>query len=306
MQGNATPYDDLKPQILKEVDDFKGESTDISHFFSQCKMHFSLFNWHFCHSPHKVIFCMSQFGGDAQKWWELGARVIRVDNIGEQLYSSYANFKAEVRKQFWKDADMQIKHAQWEKLRQTTYQDGDQFFQKFEELAYNTGVCSNEQVMLVQIKKATHETSKNTIYAADSEVANTYDGWKAHLLCMDYNYHLKKAEGTTAGQVDTRPQAQKVTMPQKGGQTSTYMLEKKTATGTTYRGHGTPMDIDAARVTAKCFQCGQLSHFKRDCSNAPKSREEAMRRLNYYWDMHPTVEAPMLATIEEVKDNAGK
>ncbi len=53
---------------------------------------------------------------------------------------------------------------------------------------------------------------------------------------MDYNYQLKKAEGTMAGRIDTRPQAQKMTMPQKGSQTSTYMLEKKTATGMMYRG----------------------------------------------------------------------
>ncbi len=95
-------------------------------------------------------------------------------------------------------------------------------------------------------------------------------------------------------------------MPQKGGQASTYMPEKKTATGTTYGGHGAPMDIDAARAAAKCFQCSQIGHFKRDCPNAPKTREEATCQLNYYWDMHPTVKAPVLSTIEEVKEDAKK
>ncbi len=70
---------------------------------------------------------------------------------------------------------------------------------------------------------------------------------------MDYNWHLKKAEGTTAGRVDTRPQAQKMTTPQKNSQTSTYTPEKKTATGMTYGGHRAPMDIDAAQAVAKCF-----------------------------------------------------
>ncbi len=42
-------------------------------------------------------------------------------------------------------------------------------------------------------------------------------------------------------------------MPQKGGQTSTYTLEKKIATGTTYGGRGALMDIDAAHAVAKCF-----------------------------------------------------
>ncbi len=78
------------------------------------------------------------------------------------------------------------------------------------------------------------------------------------------------------------------------------------ATGTTYGGRGVPMDIDAAQATAKCFQCSKLGHFKRDCPDVPKSREEAMRQLNYYWDMHPMVKAPVLSTIKEVKEDAEK
>ncbi len=88
--------------------------------------------------------------------------------------------------------------------------------------------------MLTQIKKATQETSKNTIYSADGEVPTTYDRWKARLLCMDYNWCLKQVEGTTAGHIDSKLQEQKMTMPQKDGQASTYMLEKKMATGMTY------------------------------------------------------------------------
>ncbi len=94
---------------------------------------------------------------------------------------------------------MQIKYSQWEKLRQSDYKDSDQFFQKFEELAHHTGVHDNKQVMLHQIKKATHDMSKNTIYSADGEVPTIYEGWKARLLRIDYNWCLKQAEGTRSG-----------------------------------------------------------------------------------------------------------
>ncbi len=127
------------------------------------------------------------------------AKVIGRNVDGEQQYPTYEDFKSELNARFWKDSDAQIKYVQWEKLRQSTYPDGDQFFQKFEELAYHAGVCDNEQVMLHQIKKATHDTSKNTIYSADGEVPTRYEGWKAHLLCIDYNWHLKKAEGGMTG-----------------------------------------------------------------------------------------------------------
>ncbi len=204
-QGNTIPYNDFKPKILKEIDDFKGDSNDISWFFLKCELHFELFNWHFRYHPHKVIFCVSWLADDTEKWWELCSRIIGRTTNGEQLYPTYENFKLELRARFWKDADEQIKHAQWEKLRQVNFQDSDQFFQQFEELAYYARVCSNEQVMLAQIKKAAWETSKNTIYSADGEVPTTYDRWKARLLRMDYNWHLKQEEGMTTGHVDSKP-----------------------------------------------------------------------------------------------------
>ncbi len=50
-QGNVAPYDDFKPKILKEVDDFKGDSNDISQFFLKCELHFKIFNRHFWYPP---------------------------------------------------------------------------------------------------------------------------------------------------------------------------------------------------------------------------------------------------------------
>ncbi len=164
---------------MKEVGDFNRDSNVISCFFLKCELHFDLFNQHFRHHPHKVIFCVSRLKGDAERWRELCSRILGRNASREQLYPSYEDFQSEVRTRFWKDMDAQIKHVQWEKLRQVNFLDGDQFLQKFEELAYDAGVHDNKQVMLTQIKKAAQEMSKNTIYSADGEVPTTYHGWKA-------------------------------------------------------------------------------------------------------------------------------
>ncbi len=138
--GNVAPYDEFKPKILKEVDDFHGDSNDISRFFLKCELHFDLYNRHYRYPPHKVIFCVSQLAGDTQRWWELQARILGKSADGEQFYPAYDDFEEKLRNRFWKGADEQIKRAQWEKLRQVNYKDGDKFFQEFEELAHYAGV----------------------------------------------------------------------------------------------------------------------------------------------------------------------
>ncbi len=175
---------------------------------------------------------------------------------------TYADFKAEVKRRFWKDSDTEIKYAQWEKLHELNFPDSDLFFQKFE-----ARILSNKWMMCAQIKKAAHETSKNTIYVGNETIAATFQEWKDHLLHIDYNWQLRKVENMTSGWVgDNRALTQKVTTPQKNSQQSTGTPEKKTETSMTYGGQGAPMDIDRA-------------HAKVNASNVAKSAISSMMAL---------------------------
>ncbi len=214
VDGAVAPYDEFKPKILKEVDDFKGDSDDITRFFLKCELHFDLFNRHYRHPPHKVIFCVSRLADDAGKWWELSTQQLGKAPTGEQLYPNYEDFKTALTTQFWKDANEQLKYAQWEKLRQVDFKDGDKFFQQFEEFTYHAGIHTNDQLMLHQIKKAARQMSKNMIYSADGDVPTNYDEWKARLTRIDLNWRLKQAEGITPA--TARPQTQKTTIAHQG------------------------------------------------------------------------------------------
>ncbi len=87
------------------------------------------------------------------------------------------------------------------------------------------------------------DTSKNTIYAGDSDLPTLYDEWKGRLLRTDYNWHLKQAEGMGR----TVPMT-KAAIPK--GVASTSVPTQKTPSGTTYGGQGAPMDISAAAATS--------------------------------------------------------
>ncbi len=139
-------------------------------------------------TPHKVTFCASRFGKEAQVWWELCARELGRDANGFQLYPAYKQFVEEVRQRFWKDANAEIKFAQWEGLRQSQFPNGDLFFQQFKSLAFEAGVLRINMMMVAQVKKACRSTAKDIIYASDANVPGNYQEWKKRILHIDHNW----------------------------------------------------------------------------------------------------------------------
>ncbi len=159
--------------------------------------------------------------------------------------------------------------------------------------------------MVAQVKKACRATTKDIIYASDADPPADYQAWRKRILRIDHNWRTKKAEQHGGKVTEWKQQAKTNTTPTttKGNQPQTSVPEKTTGTGTTFGGSGKPMDIDAIRTKTKCYGCGEIGHFKRDCPKRPKTKAEAMRRLEYYWD-HVATKEKTDAKVEEVKDEA--
>ncbi len=120
--------------------------------------------------------------------------------------------------------------------------------------------------MVAQVKKACWMTAKDIIYASDMDVPANYQEWKKRILCIDHNWRMWKVEQRRGKVTEWKQQAKTNMTPMtKGSQPQDSVPEKKTGTGTIYGGVGKPMDIDAVHAKTKCYGCGQLGHFKRDC-----------------------------------------
>ena len=160
-------------------------------------------------------------------------------------------------------------------------------------------------MMVAQVKKACQSSAKDIIYASDVDIPTNYQEWKRRILRINHNWRTRKAEQRGGKVTEWKQQAKAGTTPtQKGNQQQNSVPEKMTGTGTTYGGAGKPMDIDAVRAKAKCFGCGEIGHFKRDCpTKRPKNKAEALRRFNFYWD-HVATNEKTDSKIEEVKDGA--
>ncbi len=160
----------------------------------------------------------------------------------------------EAHQQFWKDTNAKIKFAQWEKLRQSNFPDSDLFFQQFKSLAFEAGILGIDQMMMAQVKKACQSSSKDIIYASDGDIPTNYQEWKRHILRIDHNWRMRKAETGGGPKVADWKQQSKTNTPLKGNsQQQTSVPEKKMGTGMIYGEQGVPMDIDRTKTKAKCF-----------------------------------------------------
>jgi hypothetical protein len=158
-----------------------------------------------------------------------------------------------------------------EYLRQGEKQSIDTFFILFDTLAAECNVTTDQQLIYLLdwavLDKYIHQIvtmqAKPTMYKAYKDIilriARYHEQWEEQLRferCCTHFFHGPR----------DRPHPEPPQPPQQ---------DRRTGMGVVFGRQGKAMDVDAARQQNRCYNCGKVGHFKRDCPDLLKQKFNA-------------------------------
>jgi len=157
-----------------------------------------------------------------------------------------------------------------EYLHQGEKQSIDSFFVTFDTLAVECRVTVDQQLIYL-LERAVLGKYIHQIVTTQAK-PDTYKGYKDIVLCIA-RYHEQREEQLRFERRRTYffrdPVVRDRPRPEPPQQ------DKRTGTGVVFGGQGKAMDVDAARQQNRCFNCGKVGHFKRDCPDPSKVKFNA-------------------------------
>ena len=192
----------------------------------------------------KIYFLLFMTEGLAEKWAENPA-----DEKGDN-FGSWFSFQAYLQVSFEDRNKHHQAQARLEGLKQGT-QMAEEFFQSFEINQHTAGYdeISHYNYLTVLLEQNVKSSLIDWVFNLDSLPA-TYAAWKNKILVVDDLDHCRN-EARTATRVEYMWQGAKPQQQNSSG-LAYRQLQQTTSTdwqsgsGTTFRGQGKPMDIDAA------------------------------------------------------------
>jgi hypothetical protein len=198
------------------------------------------------------------------------------DNSAKATLGTWANFSKDIKETFSTKDVAKEARQRLEEFRQGTCTI-DEFFTLFETMASDAEITGTEfdaeRIRLLEqlVKREiidiiyNAETLPDTYASYKSKVLNigrlrqrrtkveqrTYRGWPSHPSTTH-------SPSSTAA---SKPSPPRPTPAVNTGAHGTL----RTGSGTTFTGHGRPMDIGTLKQKGPCFKCGVIGHFARDC-----------------------------------------
>ncbi|KAL5521268.1 hypothetical protein ACEPAG_9191 [Sanghuangporus baumii] len=170
-----------------------------------------------------------------------------------------------------------------DKMRQGE-QEADKFLNDFDIERVRAGLTKSEHdgTLIAKLMKALNSAVVKGVMRTDP-APTTYAQWRKRAVTVDnVERQIKYVHAQRRGQQHlatlparqqafARPYAQAPQQPARP-MAPFPQVDRRDATGVTYRGLGQPMDIamNQARARRACYKCGKVGHFIRDC---PRGRE---------------------------------
>jgi hypothetical protein len=156
----------------------------------------------------------------------------------------------------------------------------DEFFNRFEALARQAGLTAEtEKIRLVE--RHVRCSIIDSIYATGNLPAN-YAAWKTRILTIGRLLEQRHEQLELEKKNTVFPSRHLPTTPAHHSRPSpsshapqTRPASKKTSSSTVFAGAGVPMDLDSLKTTNRCFDCGEVGHFRNACPKPDK------RKINF-------------------------
>jgi hypothetical protein len=185
----------------------------------------------------------------------------------------WQDFLEELRSSF-EDKNLQRKaQEKLESFRQGTRRI-DEYFAVFDSLLNDAEIVSDEEKIRL-IERNVKTELVDAVYSG-RVVPTAYITYRTRLLMVGRLWEQRAEQKA----LDRRGLLPPVVWQRRGEEPACRQeparhphpasTDRATGSGTTFRGRGRPMDLDAVRCDAHCYQCGIVSHFKRECLELKK------------------------------------
>jgi len=264
-----TAPDTGKVILVPEPSFFDGTASKFDEWMVSIEVYFTVHAARFADDQVRSLAILSRMRGGAAGLWAKLAIETRISDPAATWFT-LPELKEQLVAAFQDHTTKQKARDKLEYLRQGEKQSIDSFFITFDTLAVECEVMNNQQLIYL-LEQAVLRKYIHQIVTTQAR-PDTYKGYKDVVLRIAW-YHEQAEEQLRFERRRTfffrDPVARDKPCPEPPQQ------DKRTGTGVVFGGQGKAMDVDAARQQNRCFNCGKVGHFKRDCPDPPKIKFNA-------------------------------
>jgi hypothetical protein len=177
----------------------------------------------------------------------------------------------------------------------------DDFVSRFESLTQDAGMDSHESELIRLLERNVKSDIIDAIYASGM-LPDTYPDYKSRVLSLGRLWEQRQEQRAQEHHRHV-PQAA-VTSKPSSNPSAQPTTDKRTPTGVVFGGRGKPMELDALRRENRCFTCGAVGHFRRECPDKDNTKKVNVRAM--VLDLSVEEREELKKALREEEDGPGE